>query len=141
MSWLPLGNVHFFAFSPNGSSWAKASPSSQHCETRRGFPLTFWDGVGSVTRPTAVRVEVALPSSEHALRKVNSSQERGGRNTRFGCAVNPARVVSMMRLQACQCHPMDCLDRTGSTSTLRSSCSALPHVPTGSSLRSFQAML
>ena len=34
---------------------------------------------------------------------------RGGRNTPFGCAVHPARVVSMMRLQACQCHPHELL--------------------------------
>ena len=74
MSWLPLGIVHFFAFAQRvflgkGVSFV----TCQECETRRGLPLPFWEGVGSVTRRTAVRVEVAPPSSEHALRKVSSS--------------------------------------------------------------------
>ena len=36
---------------------------------RRGFPLPFWEGVGSVTRRTLENAAFAPQSSEHALRK------------------------------------------------------------------------
>ena len=97
--------MHFFAFAQRvflGKGFSFVT--CQQCETRRGFPLPFWEGVGSVTRRTLENVVFAPPFSEHALRKVSSPPARGERNTRFGCAVNSARVVSMMRLQACQCH-------------------------------------
>ena len=137
----PLGILRF---RPTGLP----GQSVQQCETRRGFTLPFWEGAGSVRRRTSENAACAPESLEHVLRKVKQlkrlapsllscflwTRARGGRNTNFGCAVHPAREVSMMRLQACQCHPMNCLDRTGSTSTLRSSCSALPQVSTGSSL-------
>ena len=71
MSWLPLGIVHSFAFAQRvflgkGVSFV----TCQQCETRRGFPLPFWEGAGSVTRRTLENAACAPQSLEHVLRKV-----------------------------------------------------------------------
>ena len=75
MNWLPLGIVHFFAFVQRvflgkGVSFVNC----QQCETR-GFPLPFWEGVGSVTRRTLENAACAPQSLEHVLRKVKQLEQ------------------------------------------------------------------
>ena len=120
-SWLPLGIVHFFAFAQRvflgkGVSFV----TCQQCEIRRGFTLPFWEGAGSVRRRTSENAACAPESLEHVLRKVKQLEQPAPsllscfpvdpgtwwkEHARFGYAVHPAQEVSMMRLQACQCHP------------------------------------
>ena len=71
VSWLPLRIVHILAFVQRvflgkGVSFV----TCQQCETRRGFTLPFWEGVGSVTLCRAVRVALAPQSLEDVLSKM-----------------------------------------------------------------------
>ena len=87
-----------------------------------GSPCHF-GRVLAPTRRTLENAACAPESLEHVLRKVKQLKRPAPsllsclpvdlgtwrEDTRFGCAVHPARVVSMMRLQACQCHPHELL--------------------------------
>ena len=120
MSGLPLGIAHFFAFVQRvflGKGFSFVT--CYQCETR-GFTLPFWEGVAPshVAQRYTSRLlhrfrTCAQKSSSNLLHRCCLvflwTTARGGRDTPFGCAVHPARVVSMMRLQACQCQPHELL--------------------------------
>ena len=76
MSWLPLGLVRFFALVQRVFLGKRVSfVTCQQCETRRGFPLPFWEGFGSATRRTLENAAFAPQSLEHVLRKVKQLEQ------------------------------------------------------------------
>ena len=128
MSWLPLGIVHFLAFVQRvflgkGLSFV----TCKHCETRRRFPLSFWEGVGSGTLCRALRVELAPQSLKHVLRKMKQLEQPDP--SLLSCfPVDPGtwRDEHALRLCCAPCQscfddaspslpmpPTSCLDRTG----------------------------
>ena len=103
--------------SSNGSSWTTGSPSLPNPPWA---PVAILGGCWlRLTLHSGTRRACSAVFENTCSEFFNSSRDslhpcclvflwtrvRGGRNTRFGCAVNPARVVSTARLQACQCHP------------------------------------
>ena len=131
ISWLPLGIVHFFAFAQRGFLGKGFSfVTCQYCETRRGLPLPFWEGVGSVTRRTLENVAFAPQSLEHVLTKVKQLKRLAA--SLLSCfRVDPGTWREEHALRLC-CEPCQscfddapsslpmpsttsCLDRTGSS--------------------------